>query len=343
MKKKILSTVMLVATLGVLTSCSSNTSTSTDSSSQPADTTTTTETETTETETTEEVTTEDVTPNEGDPIVVSSMNDVEGEILGSMIVLSLENAGYEVTDKVFDYAGTANGRTAILEGETDVFVAYTGSGMYLIEGVDEALFHDMEKSWEAVSEFDKENGLTWLRYAPFNNTDALAVTKEFAAENDVYDMYDFARYVNEGGYVNMMTHTSYITQTSGLPGLEEAYGFKLTEDQYGVNDISLAQTLYEGIDGVNVAHVYTSGGIVKYYELVVLEDPENVAPVYCPAPIIRTERLEAYPEVETILNEVFESITLEEMVSLNAQVQVDGRTGKDVAKEYLLSKNLIQE
>ena len=74
--------------------------------------------------------------NPGDPIVVSTMNDTEGEVLGRMMVLALKDAGFEVTDNTFGYTGTANGRTALLEGETDIYMDYTGRGLSLIEGVD---------------------------------------------------------------------------------------------------------------------------------------------------------------------------------------------------------------
>ena len=33
--------------------------------------------------------------NPGDPIIVSTMNDTEGEILGRMMALALEDAGYK--------------------------------------------------------------------------------------------------------------------------------------------------------------------------------------------------------------------------------------------------------
>ena len=105
--------------------------------------------------------------NPGDPIVVSTMNDTEGEVLGRMMVLALKDAGFEVTDNTFGYTGTANGRTALLEGETDIYMDYTGRGLSLIEGVDKELYHDVETAWKSVSTWDaKTNNLIWLRYAP---------------------------------------------------------------------------------------------------------------------------------------------------------------------------------
>jgi|SRR3954452_22623532 osmoprotectant transport system substrate-binding protein len=282
--------------------------------------------------------------NPDDPIVVSTMNDTEGEVLGRMMVLALKDAGFEVKDNTFGYTGTANGRTALLEGETDIYMDYTGRGLSLIEGVDKELYHDVETAWKSVSTWDaKTNNLIWLRYAPFNNTDAVAVTRKFAEENNVYSWGDFANYVNNGGFVKLVTHDYWVTIPTGLSGMEKTYGFKLDKDQYTIVSANNEQMLAEGTDGVNAAMLYSSSGLVKAYDLVVLEDPEHVSPVYSPTPIIRKERLDKYPQVKEVLDKVFESITLEEMIEMNKQVQVDGASGMDVAKEHLLSKNLIKE
>ena len=282
--------------------------------------------------------------NPGDPIVVSTMNDTEGEVLGRMMVLALKDAGFEVTDNTFGYTGTANGRTALLAGETDIYMDYTGRGLRLIEGVDPKLYRDLETAWESVSTWDaKTNNLIWLRYAPFNNTDSVAVTRKFAKENNVYSMADFAKYVNNGGFLKLVTYDYWVTIPTGLSGMEQTYGFKLNKDQYTIVSANIEQMLAEGTDGVNAAMLYSSSGLVKAYDLVVLKDPEHVSPVYAPAPIIRKERLDKYPQVKEVLDKVFESISLDEMIEMNKKVQVDGASGMDVAREYLLSKKLIKE
>ena len=182
-----------------------------------------------------------------------------------------------------------------------------------------------------------------MRYAPFNNTDAVAVTRKFAEENNVYSWVDFADYVNNGGFVKLVTYDYWVTIPTGLSGMEKTYGFKLDKDQYTIVSANNEQMLAEGTDGVNASMLFTSSGLAKAYDLVVLKDPEHVSPVFAPAPIIRKERLDKYPKVKEVLDKVFESITLEEMREMNKQVQVDGASGIDVAREYLLSKDLIEE
>lgn len=282
--------------------------------------------------------------NDGDPIIVSTMNDTEGEILGRMMVLVLEDAGYEVTDNTFGYSGTVNGRTALLEAETDIYMDYTGRGLRLIENVDTSLYTKMDTAFESISTWDAENNdLIWMCYAPFNNTDGLAVRADWAKENNVHSMADFARYVNDGGEVKLMCYDYFSTLSTGLPGLEEAYGFKLTDDQVIINGGNPEQMLGEATDGVNVAHIFTSSGLIPAYDLVVLEDPKGICPMYSPAPIIRKERLDKYPGIQDVLTKVFESISIDEMIEMNMRVQVDGESGMDVAREYLLSKKLISE
>ncbi len=88
--------------------------------------------------------------NPGKPIIVSTMNDTEGEILGRMMVLALRDAGYEITDNTYGYTGTANGRKALLEGATDIYMDYTGRGLRLIKDVDKNLYHELDTALKSI-------------------------------------------------------------------------------------------------------------------------------------------------------------------------------------------------
>lgn len=288
---------------------------------------------------------DDKAKNAGDPLVVSTMNDIEVNILGSMMVLALRDAGYEIEDNVFGYVGTVNGRTALIQGETDLYLEYTGRGMSLIEGVDMKLYRDLKTAYDTTSKWDEENnGIVWLNYAPINNTNAIAVTKEFSEKHNMKTMDDFAKYVNSGGEVKLMAQDYWVTLESGLHGMEKAYGFVLDKDQYIVTEAGAnnEQLLHEGTDGVNFAMVYSTSGACYAYEQVILEDPKHVSPVYSPAPVLKKETLEKYPEIKDILNPIFDSITQAEMLEMNSMLQVDGKSGKEVAEQYLIKKGFLK-
>ncbi|MFC4455809.1 glycine betaine ABC transporter substrate-binding protein, partial [Deinococcus sonorensis] len=64
------------------------------------------------------------------PIVVGGKLDPEAQLLSQLIILSLKNAGLDVTDKA-SLGDTGVNRKAILAGEIDTYAEYTGNAVYL--------------------------------------------------------------------------------------------------------------------------------------------------------------------------------------------------------------------
>lgn len=284
--------------------------------------------------------------NQDDPIIIGSFVDTEGGILGNMILLALENNGYTITDKV--QFGTPDvHRNALLAGELHIGVDYTGNGQFYSEGIDEEVWNDAQEGYEAIASYDKENnGLVWLKPAKANNTEALAMKSSFADENGIVDMYDFAEYVNGGGYVKLIASQLFAEKYSGLLGMEEEYGFKLTANQVIMlphgNTAETISALANDTDGVNVAMVYGTDGALAELDLVVIDDPLSIPPVYEPSAIIRADVLEKYPEVGPIIEEVFGTLNLVNLQEMNKKVIVDGLSPKDVAQEHLETEGLLK-
>ena len=277
--------------------------------------------------------------NPDDPIVLGSFVDTEGGILGNIVLLTLEENNYTMTDKV--QFGTPDvHRNALLQGELDIGIDYTGNGQYYSEGFDEKVWGDLEEGYKAIKAYDEENnGLIWLEPARANNTEMLAIKKEFAQANDLKTLEDFAAYVNGGGQVKFITSQLFAEKNMGLLGMEEGYGFKLTPDQLIMlphgNTAETISALANDIDGVNVALVYGTDGSLADLDLVVMEDPLSIPPVFEPSVIIRSEVLSDYPEIKDLVEDVFKSLTLEKLQLMNKKVIVDGLSPRDVAQEYL--------
>lgn len=288
----------------------------------------------------------DVTNSTEDPIIIGSFIDTEGGILGNMLLLALEDEGYTMTDKV--QFGTPDvHRKALLEEELHIGIDYTGNGQFYSEGIDEGVWRDREEGYEAIKEYDKEeNSLVWLEPAEANNTEMLAVKEAFADENDLETLEDFARYVNEGGEVKFITSQLFAEKEMGLLGMEEGYGFDLSSDQlitlpHG-NTAEMITALENETDGVNMALVYGTDGSLADLNLKVLQDPLSIPPVYEPSAIVRAEILEAYPEIESIIDEVFSTLDLETLQVMNKKVIVDGLSAKDVAQEHLEEVGILE-
>ncbi len=285
--------------------------------------------------------------NQDDEIVLGSFIDTEGGILGNMILLALEDNGYEIVDKV--QFGTPDvHRNALLEGELHIGVDYTGNGQFYSEGYEEDMWRDADAGYQAIRDYDMENNnLVWLSPAKANNTEALAVKREFAEVNDITDMYDFAEYVNNGGEVKFITSQLFAEKQTGLLGMEEAYGFSLSPDQLIMlphgNTAETLSALANETDGVNVALAYGTDGSIADLDLVVIDDPLSIPPVYEPSAIVRGEVLEKYPEIEVIIEDVFATLNLENLQEMNKKVIVDGAVPNEVAREHLVENGLLAE
>lgn len=281
------------------------------------------------------------------PITVATMIDTEGPIIGKMIISLLQQDGFEIIDKT-EFGTPDILRKALEAGEVDLVLDYTGSGQYYhnVDDIDTDIWSDGEQGYLLTRKLDKEaNNIIWLEPANVNNTEALAVKREFSEENNIKDMEDFARYVNEGGRVKLITSSSFSENIKGLRGFEEAYGFHLTNDQLIIlasgNTSEMLRALVEGINDVNVSLVYGTDGALDKMDLVVLDDPKSIPPVYLPAPVLKGVVYEKYPEIEHDLRDLFKGLTADELREMNAKVAFDGMDSTTVATEYLNKKGLL--
>lgn len=281
------------------------------------------------------------------PIVVGSKLDPEAQILGQMIVLTLRNAGLEVTDKT-NLGDTGVNRKAVLAGEIDVYPEYTGNAVYLfpqakISAKDAG---NPGKIYGYARQLDAKNGITWLKPANVNNTWVIAVPQALAQREKLSSVADLARYLKAGGRFKIAGSPEFFNRPDTMPAFEAAYGFKLRPDQKlvlaGATPPQTQQAAANGTNGVNAAMAYGTDGTLAALKLVALKDPKGAQAVYQPAPIIRTEVLRAHPEIGTLLNKTFATLTQAGLQELNAQVALEGRTAQEVAQRYLKSRGLIK-
>ena len=280
------------------------------------------------------------------PITVATMIDAEGAILGNMLILLLEQEGFTVTDKIG--LGTPDIlRKALTGGEVDLVIDYTGSGQYYGATEDEETWSDPELGYEATRQFDETtNDIYWLTPAIANNTEMLAVKKDFAEAHNLKTIADFADYVNGGGTVKLICSSSFADNTLGLLGYQKAYGFSLNSEQLIIlshgNTAEMLKALDDGTDEVNVSLVYGTDGSLSEMDMIVLADPMNVPPVYLPAPVLRGEIADQYPEIKDLFSEVFKTLDITTLQTLNAKVAFGGEDAKEVAKAYLESLGLLK-
>lgn len=274
-------------------------------------------------------------------IRVGSKNFTEQFIMNEFVALKLEDAGYPV-ERNFGLGGTAVLMEAVFSDQIDAFVEYTGTG--LIAMLQQELPEIPEDSETTMAEevyrltkegYDEEYDLTWLEQMGWNNTYALAVTREFAEEHDLTTTSDLEPIA---GDLTLGTDLEFQVRDDGLPGLVEAYGFDFGDVTPGDPGL-MYQAVAEG--QVDVITAYTTDGRIPALDLVILEDDKAFFPPYYAAPVVRNEILEANPEIADILNELADQFSDEEIQALNYEVDENGAEPADVARTTLEEKGLI--
>lgn len=276
---------------------------------------------------------------------MASKIDTEGALLGNMIVELLQARGLAVENKL-QLGPTNIVRAAILAGQVDVYPEYTGNGALFFHLESDPAWKNWGRGYELVERLCRDkNQLVWLAPAPANNTWVIALRKDLAERRRIASMEDFAKYVAEGGRIKLAASAEFVESPAALPAFEATYGFRLSDEQLltlsGGNTAATLRAAAEEMSGVNAAMAYGTDGALAALGLVALADDRGAQIVYAPAPVIREAVLQQHPEIRSVLDPVFATLTVETLQRLNAQIAVDGQEAGSVAVSYLKSRHLL--
>ena len=281
----------------------------------------------------------------GTPVVVSSKLSSESAMIGEMLRLVLSAAGIQTVDRL-KLGATPVVRRALLDGEIDLYVEYTGNGGIFFNMPSDPAWKDFRKGYELGARLDyARNRIVWLTPAPASNAWALAVRRDVANAYHLHTMSEFARWVSGGGQV-VLACSAEFANAGTLRSLEDTYGFKLRSDQMivlaGGETTAMITAAAARTDDINTAMVYGTDGGIAAANLVVLEDDRHDQPIYAPVPLIRAAVLRAHPQIAALVKPVMESLDRETLQHLNELVQVDGESVQSVARSYLEQKGLLK-
>jgi osmoprotectant transport system substrate-binding protein len=278
------------------------------------------------------------------PVRVGSKIDTEGALLGNLIVQVLEGGGVK-TENRLQLGNTKVVRSALVAGEIDLYPEYTGNGAFFHSDEKNPAWKQLDSGFQRIKSLDAEkHQLTWLAPAPANNTWAIALRKDLAANNKLKTLDDFGKFVAGGGKVKLAASAEFAERPDALPAFQSAYGFKLAQDQLlllaGGDTAATIKAAAEQTSGVNAAMAYGTDGPVAALGLVVLEDPKGVQPVYAPAPVVRAGVLTRLPQIDKLLAPLFKTLDTATLQRLNAQIALEGRDAKAVAAAHLKATGL---
>ena len=278
---------------------------------------------------------------EGVRITVGGKDFTEGVIASYLVEFLLAAAGMEVSD-MSSLAGSNSFRQALVTGQVDIGMEYTGTAWMSYLGNSEPI-RDPQGQWEAVRDADlAEHDLRWMPPTTVDNTYSFAMNRATAEETGVRTFSDYAELVRTDpqSAVTCM-ETEFSVRRDGWPGLAEAYGFDAATVPTPIMQPGIIYQATSVGRECRFGEVYTTDGRIKGLDLVVLQDDQRFFPVYNLATVVRGEVLDAYPQIEDVLAPLVDLLTNEVMVEMNMRVDVDGEDPALVARDFLEQEGLV--
>lgn len=270
--------------------------------------------------------------NSKDAIVVGSKDFTEQNILCYMVSdVIRERTDYDVFENC-NLGGTQVCFEALKRGDIDLYIDYTGT--VYGDTLKYKPITDIQKVYNTVkADLDNDYNIRVLNQMEFNNTYTLAVKKETAQLYNLKTMSDLTRVSH-----NLVISPSleFINREDGLNRVNSVYSYDF-KDIIGIDGSPRYTALISNES--DVVDAFATDGLLKKFNLVVLEDDKNAFPPYYAIPLVRSDTLKKYPMIESVLNELGSELNNDIMSELNYQVDELGENPKDVARKYLDSIN----
>lgn len=264
-----------------------------------------------------------------DRIVVGSKNFTESDLLAELVAQQIERRTGLAVERRLHLGGTFVCHEAIIAGEIDLYVEYTGTAHAAVLKL--PLLGDRDSVFREVSaEYGRRFALTWTRPFGFNNTFAILVRRADAERYGLRKISDVARVAERWragfGY-------EFLERADGFAGLSGIYGLRFAAPPTAM-DLGLTyRALAEG--KVDLIAGNSTDGQIQALDLVPLEDDRHYFPPYEAAPVVRQAVLERFPALQAALDELGGTISDEEMRRLNALADVERRDIAVIAREWL--------
>ncbi len=278
---------------------------------------------------------------ENEKITVSSKEFTEQLILGNIMKVLLEENGFTVDDNL-GLSGTMLNHMALVNGEIDVYMEYSGTAYVVILNKEDVI-RDPDEIYNIVKQEYKEKwNLIWLNRAEFDNTYTLMMKEEKADKLGITTISDLAAYVNEyPEELRFATNAEFFARPDGFTALEEYYDFNFPQENVKKMGTGITYLALEESE-VDVAMGFATDGRIQKFGFVILEDNKQFFPIYNPAPVISEDVIEKYPELLELLNQIGPRLSTTEMIEMNYKVDVLGKKTENVAREWLEEEGLVK-
>jgi osmoprotectant transport system substrate-binding protein len=276
-------------------------------------------------------------------IVIGSKFFTEQVILAELLAQHIEARTGIPVERKTNLGGTLLVHKALLAGELDLYVEYTGTALATVlnESPDPAS-KGTERNGFANSVYQRVKQLYAERFQlmvteplGFENTFAMVIRGEDAKNlhlRTISDIVPVAPKWRTGvGY-------EFLERPDGFRGLTDRYQLHFA-GQPRVMDLGL---IYRALvdHQVDLVAGNSTDGLIESLGLVALEDDQHYFPPYDAVPIVRQTTLARFPQLRTALAELGGKVSASDIRKMNYAVDASHRDPVTVVREFRSLKGL---
>lgn len=267
-------------------------------------------------------------------LVVSSKFFTEQVILAELLAQHIEARTGIPVERKTNLGGTLLVHKAMLNGDVDLYVEYTGTALTAVLG--EKPQGDSNAIYQRVrDEYARRFALEVTEPLGFENTFAMVVRGDDARQNHLANISDIAPLAPNWragvGY-------EFLERPDGYQGWTERYLLRFGKSP-SVLDLGL---IYRALKDkkVDIVAGNSTDGLIDALGLVALQDDRHYFPPYDAVPIVRKAALEKFPQLRAALADLSGKISVEEMRRLNRAVDADQRDVPAAVRDFRSTKDL---
>ena len=267
-----------------------------------------------------------------DRIVVGAKNFTESDLLAEIVAQQIERRTALPVQRRLHLGGTFVCHQAIIAGDIDLYVEYTGTAFTAILKQPPITNPDSVYRFVAA-EYARDFKLQWTAPLGFNNTIAILVRRADAERYGLRSIADLARVAPRWtagfGY-------EFLERADGFEGLARVYGLRFSRPPTSMHQGLTYRALAD--HRVDVIAGNSTDGQIAALDLIALVDDRGYFPPYHAAPVVRAAVLERYPSVAAALAELGGKISDAEMRRLNALADVEHQDIAEIARVWLTDR-----
>ncbi len=270
----------------------------------------------------------------GRSVTLGTKNFTEEFIVGALYQQALQAKGYKVVYKP-NIGATEVVDKALTSGQIDAYPEYTGESAVTVGGINTTVT-SAQQEYDLAKNFYAKRGQSMSTMTPFFDTDAIAVTKAYAAKYGLKTTADLKKLP----HFTLGARPEFQGRQQGAVGIAKVYGV----NNFTFKSLALGLQ-YQALDSgaINAADVFTTDPQLASGKYVVLTDPKHIFGFQNVALVINTKKLNQLggQQFMNIINQVNALLTTPAITAMNKAVAIDKQDPQTVAKTFLSANHIV--